>query len=365
LCVLAVATVACGGGEDASFVLDSTPSSTTDRDRRGPSQTTTSMARPQLGPWLDVTGNLAGQPSECGNLAYVGANPGSDQVVAGVALQGIWTNTPGSDEWTKLGEAGQIVNRTAAIVFDPAAPSRFWESGSYNGPGAFRSVNGGLTFEALGDLQHLAGISVDLLDPERQTLLAGSHERADLYRSTNGGATWTNLGPNLPPAIGYAGQPLVLDAQVHLVGTTGSEAAGIFRSIDGGTSWQRVMTVGAAGTPLAASDGSIYWPVAGGGLIRSTDGGVTWVVRSASGLSSHNVVELADGRIASLSDDHLIVSADQGLRWQVLGPPLPISDAYGLTYSALRNALFIWRWDCGEVVPSASVHRLDLTPTGS
>ncbi len=153
-------------------------------------------------------------------MSYLAARPDSDQIIAGVAQQGLWENSAGSDQWTKLGEAGpaQITNRTATIVFDPAAPDRYWESGSYAGPGAVSTTDGGQSFEALGDLMHLGGISVDLSDPNRQTLVAGSHERTDLYRSTDGGATWTNVGPNLPTSIGFAGQPLVLDAETSSPG---------------------------------------------------------------------------------------------------------------------------------------------------
>jgi photosystem II stability/assembly factor-like uncharacterized protein len=356
---------ACGGGEGAVIVFDSVPSttSTTASLTTDPTSTpTTDVAQPQLGPWVDVTGNLAGMASECGNMSYVGANPGRDQVIAGVAAQGLW-EVAGDGQWTRLGAGGApIRNRTGAIVFDPESPNQFWESGPYGGAGAFRTTDGGQTFQALGDIAHLDGISVDLSDPSRRTLLAGAHERSDLYRSTDGGASWSNVGPNLPPGVGFATQPLVLDAQRHLVGTSSSAEAGIFLTTDGGATWKRVASGGFAGLPFVASDGSLYW-VGGGGLVRSTDQGESWrLVTGGDILASYNIVELPDGRLASLGRRNLIVSDDQGATWRGLGPALPTDGGYGLAFSEPRNAIFAWQFDCGDVVPAGSVQRLDLTP---
>jgi len=353
----------CGGGSSPPLAFDSVPptTSTTAPLTTDPSGSPATDAV-QLGPWVDVTANLAGMASECGNMSYVGANPGGDQVIAGVALQGLWANDAASGQWTKLG--GGVTNRTAALVFDPEVTDRFWESGSYAGPGAFRTTDGGRTLQGLGAITHLDGLSVDLTDPNRQTMLAGSHERGDLFRSTDGGASWTNLGPRLPADIGFTSQPLVLDTQRHLLGTFHSEKSGIFLTTDGGATWQQVADNGVAGPPLVASDGSIYWPLENSaGLVRSTDSGATWKLVTGGGvLHSYNVVELADGRLASVSQSHLIVSDDQGATWRGVGPELPASGAYGLTYSAVRNAIYVWQWDCGTVVPPGSVQRLDLTP---
>ncbi len=299
-------------------------------------------------------------------MAFVTAYPGRDAVIAGVALQGLWMSTASSDQWTKLGSGGgaQVLNRTSSIVFDPTQPDRFWESGSYNGPGAVRTNDGGRTFQALGALTHLDGISVDLSDPNRQTLLAGAHERSDLYRSTDGGASWSNLASSLPPGIGASTQPLVMSSKVFLLGTAGVlDSSGIFRSTDGGATWQKVSSGGVAGPPLVASDGSIYWPLLdGAGLVRSTDGGATWALVTTSGvLASWNLIELPDGRLVSVGGTHLVISDDRGATWHGFGPTLPTSGTHGLTYSAERKAIYTWQWDCGNKVQPGSIQRLDIS----
>jgi hypothetical protein len=351
----------CGGGDSPTIVFDSVPPATTTTALPTTDPSSAPSTDPVLlGPWVDATANLAGMPSECGNMSYVGSNPGRDQLIAGVAKQGLWQNDAATGQWSRLG--GGVANRTSTIVFDPDVPDRFWESGSY-GPGAFRTVDGGQTFQGLG-LEHLDGISVDLSDPNRATLLTGAHERTDLFRSTDGGASWTNLASHLPAGAGYATQPLVLDRQRHLLGTSHGDASGIFLTTDGGATWTRVAPNSVAGPPLVAGDGAIYWVLESGGLIRSTDAGATWKLTTNGGvLAAHNLVELADGRLASVGRTHVVVSDDQGVTWRGLGPAVPIAEgAFGLAYSAPRNAIYIWQWDCGNAVPAGSVQRLDLTP---
>ena len=68
--------------------------------------------------WVNVTGNLAGMPSECGNLSFMSVIPGKDRVIAGVAKHGLWQTVDGGETWTPLGQtAGSdaIVNRPSQI----------------------------------------------------------------------------------------------------------------------------------------------------------------------------------------------------------------------------------------------------------
>lgn len=314
--------------------------------------------------WVNATGNLAGMQSECGNLGLVSAQPCSKRVIAGVAQQGLWQTLDGGQTWTKLGTgpgSAQIKNRISAIVYDPLDPQTFWESGIYNGGGVYKTTDSGTTFEQLGDVTHCDSVSVDLTDPERKTLLAGTHENnTPLHASLDGGQTWNNIASGLPD--GFCTSTLVLSSTVFLVGCTGS----IARTTSAGRNWD--IAAGSTGgifQPLLASDGTIYWPGNGGGISKSTDNGMSFSSVAtpdvAPGIiAPTQLAELPDGRIVINGKDHLLASSDGGATWVPIGAPLPYAGGgydgtHGLAYSAQTKTFFVWRWDCSNNVPNNAI----------
>lgn len=311
--------------------------------------------------WENVTSNLAGLPSECGNLTLVVATPCSTQVIAGVAQKGLWQTNDGGATWTPLGTgpgSDVVTNRPSSIVHDPVHADVFWTSGIYNGKGVYRTGDLGVTLQSLGDIGHIDLVSVDLSDPARNTLLAGGHEqKRTLYRSTNGGLDWTNVGLNLPQDSHFSSFPLVIDATTHLVGACGwgDGTCGIWRTVDGGATWLKASDLPVQGAPLWASDGTIYYPLNDSTLARSTDGGQSFTHLS-TGLAVVTPAELPDGRIASFQNGKIALSKDHGETWSPIGETLPFGPA-GLTYSAETRSFFVWHWDCGDVVLSDAIAR--------
>jgi photosystem II stability/assembly factor-like uncharacterized protein len=333
--------------------------------------TTTSTPGPATaGRWVEAATNLAGFESECGNMSLVTTRPDRDVTIAGIALHGLWASTDGADEWSPLGEGGgsaEIVNRPTGMLFDPEHPDTYWESGIYNGGGVYRTDDGGATFQQLGDAAHIHAVSVDLTDPARATLLAGAHEQPRVLRSTDGGNAWTNVSGGLPEESGFASFPLVIDAQTHLLGTRDGHASGIFRTADGGATWQRVNDGGVSGLPMVSpTDGAIYWiRESGGGLLKSVDAGETWTVLASPYIvdDAANLVELPDGSFVTLGAGFLVMSQDRGQTWFPIGPRIPYTPS-GLAFSAFRNAFYVWRSDCdldgANPIRSDSILRLDL-----
>lgn len=318
---------------------------------------------PSPGSWVNVTSNLAGMTSECGNMSYVSAKPNEDLVIAGIAQRGLWGSTDGGTSWHPLGSGGgsaRIANRPGSIVYDPARPNVFWQSGIYNGNGIYRTDNNGSVFRALGSIGHNDTVSVDFADPNRRTLLAGGHEqRQTVYRSQDGGNTWTNVGVNLPAGTAFSSYPLVINSRTFFTGcfsSWGGGTGGIFQSNDSGGTWSSVSTQGGGAQPLVASDGSIYWPSADGAMMRGTgqDSNWTWSQTVPSGtLMNVHPIELPDGRIVSLSRQHVMISSDHGVNWQPFGPPLPFMPV-GISYSDSDRSFYIWQFDCGnKVLPNA------------
>jgi hypothetical protein len=395
LCVVVLLGGGCGDNPPA-ITFDSTtvpppattPPATTVGESAGPAS---SLAAIAVGTeWVDATANLTGMESYCGNLSFVSARPDRDQVLAGVAGQGLFASDPGSSEWIPFGRGSASLNhRTSSIVYDPADPARFWESGYYGlGPppdtsaaSVNRTDDDGETFVGLGRAPRADLVSVDLIDPERRTLLAGIRGQPKVFGSTDGGASWSDISAGLPTDLGEASFPHVLDAQTYLLGThKGDEGAaaspGIWRTVDGGATWTKVFDQGVAGAALASADGNVYWILDDGGVISSADGGASWTPLAGTGPAGGGptgdarrarIIELADGTWVSMSDNVVVVSRDHGASWQGVGPRLPFAPA-GFTYSDIRNAVYAWQNYCDfeagvNPVLAQAIMRLDLDLT--
>jgi hypothetical protein len=310
------------------------------------SSTTTPQSNVSTGQWTPATANLAGLPTECGAVTLVSAAPNYDLVVAGISSGGLWANT-GSGSWTRLGQgpgSAAITNRATYITYDPVHPGTFWESGIY-GSGAYETENYGVTFTQLGNLNKSDLASVDLSDPARRTLLSGRHEASALFRSSDGGSTWTDLSSTLPPGVGYTLAPLVISPTVFLLGTRKGTSSGVFRSTNGGATWSKVYPSAVAGPPLVSSNGVIYWLLDGDlGLIKSIDEGATWQYVTQISSSSGTLIELPNGWLAGIGQ-WITVSANDGLTWTAIGPPLPYV-ASGLTYSLSQKTFYAWQSAC-------------------
>jgi photosystem II stability/assembly factor-like uncharacterized protein len=311
--------------------------------------------------WANVTSNLAGMSSECGNLTMISSPPNSTMVIAGVAHRGLFATTDGGATWNPLGTGSgsdEIINRPSSFVYDPVHTDTFWESGIYSGGGVFRTDDGGATFSRLGNISHDDMVAVDLADPMRLTLLASGHEQKQtLYRSTDGGATWNNVGANLPAGSHFSSYPLIISSQIHLVGACGwgSGECGIWRTTNGGQSWTKVSDRPGTFAPRRMANGTIFWPINGGGMLVSTDDGASWPVAVEGTIKGIEPVVLPDGRIVSIGGGHLMISSD-ARSWSQIGKPLPYDPA-GLSYSDRTKTFFIWHWDCGAVVLDDAIMR--------
>lgn len=164
------------------------------------------------------------------------------------------------------------------------------------------------------DGPHLAGYSVlhTLQAPDGRLFAATSHTiwGAHVYRSDDGGVTWNSLDavPQHPAASGRGATKAVW--YLALAGDTlfaGIDPAGLFRSDDQGASWQPVAGLNEHPTrdtwePSkgcfavhsiyvdALAPGTIVAAVSAGGVYRSEDGGKTWQPANA-GVRAENLPE--------------------------------------------------------------------------
>src|SRR6266478_3176229 len=199
--------------------------------------------------------------------------------------------------------------RTRAICGVPSQPNVFYMA-PVNG-GVFKSIDYGRTWQPIFDDQPTASIGAIAVAPSNPNVIyVGSGEglhRPDLsvgdgiYKSTDAGKTWTHLGlrdgQQIPQIAVDPRNPNRLFVAVagHPYGP--NEERGIFRSSDGGQTFQKVLykdeNTGGADVQLDPANPDIVyaslwearegpwengaWNGTGGGIFKSTDGGQTWL----------------------------------------------------------------------------------------
>ena len=224
----------------------------------------------------------------------------------------IWAQVPENTyqelHWRMIGPFRGGRTRAAAGV--PSQPNVFY-IGQVNG-GVWKSDDYGRTWNPIFDrepTQSIGAIAVAASDPNVVYVSSGEGlHRPDLsvgngiYKSTDAGKTWTHLGglsdgQQIPALAVDPRDPNKVFAAVlgHPYGP--SPERGIYRSADGGQSWQRVIAkdenTGGTDVEIDPSNPDVVyasmWEVregpwednnefngAGGGLFKSTDGGSTW-----------------------------------------------------------------------------------------
>ena len=207
-------------------------------------------------------GDIAVDPNNPNNL-YVGtgeANGGHNNFSGA----GVFKSTDAGATWKHLGlEATTTIGR---IVIDPANANRVYvaATGSYFGNGAergvYRSTNAGQSWERVLFVNDSTGAIDLVIDPKNPTTLFAAMwqrvrrpnraqltgEASGIYRSTNGGTTWQRLGtaqglPGPSASIGRIGLAIcgTKPENLYALYTINSNYGGLYRSQNGGTSWTK------------------------------------------------------------------------------------------------------------------------------
>lgn len=197
--------------------------------------------------------------------------------------------------------------RSVAAAGSVARPKEYW-MGTVGG-GVFKTTDGGESWTPMTDKYFggtIGAIAVAPSNPDvvyvggGEFAIRGNVSHGDgMWKTTDGGKTWTNIGLNDTRQIAkvrvHPTNPelVYVAAQGHVWGPNAER--GIFRSKDGGATWQRILfrddSTGAADLAMDPSDPNVlyagFWQahrrpwmlVSGGkgsGMFKSTDGGDTW-----------------------------------------------------------------------------------------
>jgi photosystem II stability/assembly factor-like uncharacterized protein len=312
--------------------------------------------------------------------------------------------------------------RAVAVAGVPGLPNVFYFGAAAGG--VWKTLDAGATWKPIFDAEKISSIGAIAVARSNPDILYVGTGEANLrgnvtwgggvFKSTDAGKTWTDLGLTDARQIGAiivdpADPNIVLVAAVgHAFGP--NTQRGVFRSTDGGRSWNRVLYKNelTGAIDLAADPHNAHivyaalWQVRrqpwnfssggpGSGLYRSMDGGVTWTQLSGHGLpegilgridiavsavDSHRIFAMVEAK-----DGGLYRSDDGGANWhrvsddgrirqrawyfsKIYADPNAIDTVYALNTGMLRSV------DGGKTFNLVSAthgdhHALWIDPTNS
>lgn len=230
----------------------------------------------------------------------------------GSAAGGLWKTTDAGHSWKPLWdhfpEASPAVG---AVVVAPSDPNVVYAgTGEANirgnvvtGNGIFKSTDAGKTwaFAGLPDSGAIGRMAVDPNDPNTLLVAAlghpfGANDQRGIFRSTDGGKTWARTlfvdaktgavdvqyDPANPKVV-YAGMWQVL--RQPWMFESGGPGSGLYKSTDGGVTWQKLTghglpggVLGRVGVAPTSDPNKVYALIEAenGGLYRTDDGGENW-----------------------------------------------------------------------------------------
>lgn len=185
----------------------------------------------------------------------------------------------------------------------------------------------------------------------------------ELYRSLDGGMTWVKRTIPSPAQFTHDIEVDPNNAAVIILGATNfcfgtCTGGGVYRSTDGGGSWNRIGLKDTAVLDVAFNGSAIY-AVSDAKLYRTTNGGRDWTnVSPAPAVKTIAIDAVLPSTIYSAADGGVFRSDDAGARWTLIrasefGGMLATSP-HGLLTSATGAALTLDHGDTWRELPGAS-----------
>ncbi len=172
------------------------------------------------------------------------------------------------------------------LAVDPAAPNTLYAGTEY---GVHKSSDGGASWQSASEGLHdycpegcvlCPVVTALVIDPTAPNVLYAGVAELGVFKSTDGGTTWQ-------PANSGIGNPgvssLAIDSNTPSTLYAGTHGGGVYKSTDSGETWQPAnegLPVGVHNSALALvidplKPGTVY-AATNKGVYKSTEGGASW-----------------------------------------------------------------------------------------
>jgi photosystem II stability/assembly factor-like uncharacterized protein len=314
----------------------------------------TNMQYRLIGPWRGgrsaaVTGSYKNR-----NTFYFGAVGG-----------GVWKTTDAGNNWKNISDKyyGGTIGAIAVapsdedVVYVGEGENTMRGNVSEGLGGMWRSNDAGRTWKNIGlkDGRHIIRIIIHPKNPDIVWVavvghLFGPNEERGVYKTTDGGKTWKRtlyvnnqtgasdlvMEPGNPEVF-YAGMWRIIRTPHSL--ESGGEGSGIWKSTDGGETWQNITaakgfpkgTWGIVGVAVAPSNADKVYALIEhekGGLYTSTDAGQSWTlvssdnnIRQRAWYYSKIFVDPKNENLVYAPNVGFMRSRDGGRTWQSVRTP--------------------------------------------
>ena len=272
----------------------------------------------------------------------------SAAILLGVCFAGVSSAQLSSDLLGQLRfrYIGPVGNRVIAAAGVPGDPLIYY-AGAASG-GIFKTTDGGMTWAPIFDGQPVSSVGSLAIAPSDPNIVwAGTGETfirshisagMGIYKSMDAGKTWSLMGLENTGRIGRVvidprNPEIVLACALgHAYGP--QPERGVFRTSDGGKTWQQVLAVdpntGCSDLALDPNNSRILfagmWQLSlstwnrtsggpGSGIFKSSDGGVTWTRLSGRGLPNPPVGKIGLAFARRSSRIYALIETGDGVPW--------------------------------------------------
>jgi hypothetical protein len=252
-----------------------------------------------------------------GRVVDIAVDPvAADTIYIAAATGGVWKSTDKGANFTSIwpvtnpqSMGALAITSTGTLFAGTGEANPGGGSLTYGGAGIYRSSDGGATWTNVGltDSGAIGRLAVDPINPQHIFAAAAGHlynhgGQRGVYESNDNGTTWTQvltgdtdttgavdlaIDPSNPNRVFATMWDHFREPDLRSYGGVGS---GVYRSTDGGASWQRLTnglpasspTIGRIGIGLAASNPQRLYVIiiqTNGlfqGLYRTDNGGDSW-----------------------------------------------------------------------------------------